>query len=228
MGVREYYEKEYGDASTRRLRLPFLYRKLRRFELNRYDLTLEVIPGGNSVLDIGCGDGDLLIRLRDKYREVWGIDIAKPRIDRIQKKLGSESGIHVKVEDANERLNFQNSSFDTIIAVAVLEHLFDPYHFMRECHRLLRKGGTLIVEVPNIAWLPYRMRLLMGKVPEAPHCEGGEWDYAHLHYFTRASLRDLFDQEGYKVVKITSGGIFGRERRMWGSLLGPDILMVGV
>ncbi len=228
MGIKEYYGKEYADDSTRKLRSPLLYRKLKRFLLTRYDLAYQVAPGGNSLLDIGCGDGELLLRLRNKYREVWGIDIAEPRINRIQKKFGNESNIHVRVEDINEKIGFEDGSFDTITVVSVLEHVFDPYHVMKECRRLLCVGGTLIVEVPNIAWLPYRIRLLMGKVPESPECEGTEWDYAHLHSFTRTSLTNLFEKERFKVVRITCSGVFAPLRRVRVSLLDSDIFMMGI
>ena len=53
-------------------------------------------------------------------------------------------------------------------------------------------------------------------------------DVGHLHYFNRTSLKKLFQEEGFKVVKITSGGIFIRTRRMWGSFLCGDRLIVGV
>lgn len=226
MGVKEFYEAIYGDDSTRKMKLPFLYCKLRKFEVNRYELAYQVAPGGNSLLDMGCGDGELLLRLKDKYQEVWGVDIAKPRIGRIQKKIGSQSHIHVKVADTNQQLDFEDSSFDTITAISLLEHIFDPYHFIKECHRLLNKGGTLIVQVPNVAWLPNRMRLVMGKLPATSDALG--WDGGHLHYFTRGSLKGLFLDGGFRVVRITSGGIFARPRRIWGSLLGADILIVGV
>ncbi len=226
MGVKEFYEALYGDDSTRKVKLPFLYRKLRRFELDRYELAYQIAPGGDSLLDIGCGDGDLLFRLKDKYREVWGVDIAEARVARIQKKFGDKSSIHASVEDANRQLSFRDGSFDTITVIAVLEHIFDPFHLMKECHRLLRKGGALIVEVPNVAWLHNRIRLLMGKLLVTS--DGVGWDGGHLHYFTRASLKKLFLDEGFKVVKVTSGGIFARPRRIWGSLLGADILMVGI
>jgi methionine biosynthesis protein MetW len=227
MGVKDYYERQYGDESQVKLRLPFLYRKLRRFELNRNDLACQLALGGDSLLDIGCGDGELLLLLKDKYRQLYGIDIAKPRIDRIRKKCSNESNIHVILGDINRQLPFADGSFDTITVISVLEHIFDPYHLMKECYRLLREKGTLIVQVPNIAWFPYRIRALMGKVPEAPGAEGGEWDYEHLHYFTRTSLKKLFEREGFRVERITSGGIFAKPRRIWGSLLSGDIFMVG-
>jgi len=228
MGVKGFYEKMYGDERTDKPSLPFLYSKLRRFELNRYDLVFENIPEGDRVLEIGCGDGELLFKLKNKYREVWGIDISKPRIDRIKKKLEREGevGIHVRVEDANQRLDFEDEYFDTIVANAVLEHLFDPYHFMEESHRLLRSKGTLVVYVPNVAYLPNRIRLLFGKLPITSREIG--WDGGHLHYFTRSSLKRLFEREGFIVVKITSGGVFAKIRRIWGSLLCGDILLVGI
>lgn len=226
MTIKKFYEEMYDDQAKSKPKLPYLYRKLRTFELNRYELAFQLAPGGNMLLDIGCGDGELLLRLKNKYREVWGVDIAKPRISRIQKKISNMPDIHVKVEDINQRLNFKDTYFDTIIVIAVLEHVFDPFHLIRECHRLLIKGGMLIVEVPNVAWLPNRIRLAMGKLPVTSDASG--WDGGHLHYFTRASLKRLLLDEEFKIMKITSGGIFARPRRLWGSLLGADIIMLGI
>jgi ubiquinone/menaquinone biosynthesis C-methylase UbiE len=227
MDVKGFYERIYESDVTAKSKTSLLYRKLRGFELNRYDLASQVASGGNSLLDIGCGDGDLLFRVKDKYRDVWGVDIADHRIDRIIKKLSSQSNIHVRVEDVNKQLSFNDGSFDTITGISILEHIFDPEYFIKECHRLLRKGGILIVEVPNIAWLPNRIRLLLGKLPVTSSGIQG-WDGGHLHYFTRASLKKLFLNEGFKVMKMTNGGIFARPRRIWASLLGADIVVVGV
>ena len=70
----------------------------------------------------------------------------------------------------------------------------------------------------------------MGKLPvTAGNVEGGEgWDGGHLHYFNKASLKKLSMDEGFRVVKVTSAGIFARPRRVWSSLLSADILIVGV
>ena len=82
-------------------------------------------------------------------------------------------------------------------------------------------------QVPNVAWLPKRIRLLVGKSP-VTSAEPGLSDGGHLHYFTRASLKKLFLDEGFRVVRITSGGIFAKPRRIWSSLLGADIVMLGI
>lgn len=226
MGVKQFYQEMYGDQTREKPKSPYLYRKLSRFDLNRYELAYQLAPGGNSVLDMGCGDGELLLRLKNKYQEVWGVDVAKSRIDRIKTRIGNKSNVHVAIGDANQRLNFEDGFFDTITAISFLEHIFDPYHLIKECHRLLKKGGTLIVQVPNVAWLPNRLRLVVGKLPVTSNAPG--WDGGHLHYFTRASLSKLFLDGGFTIVRITSGGIFAEPRRIWGSLLGPDIVIAGV
>lgn len=227
MGSKEFYEEMYSDMANRKQKLSFLYRKLKRFELNRYNLTRQVAPGGDSLLDIGCGDGELLFLLKDRYKELWGIDIAQPRIDRISQKIGGDSNIHVRVEDVESRINFEDERFDTILALGILEHVFNPYHVMQECRRMLRQKGTLIATVPNVAYLPNRVRLLFGKLPVTSNSLEG-LDGGHLHYFTRASIKRLFKEESFEVVKISSSGIFARPRRVWGSLLAGDILIQGI
>jgi ubiquinone/menaquinone biosynthesis C-methylase UbiE len=226
MDEKEFYENMYGDSRIEKPKPPFFYRYLRRFELNRYDLAFENAPGGENVIEIGCGDGDLLFRLNTKYKEVWGIDIAEPRINRIQKKLREHDMINVRVEDTNQRLDFEDGHFSTVISVAVLEHIFDPYHLISECNRLLHHKGTLIVQVPNIAYLPNRMRLFFGLLPVTSTEIG--WDGGHLHYFTRSTLKKLFEDGGFEAVKITSTGIFVGIRKVLGSLLCGDILIVGI
>ena len=233
MSVQDFYDDMYRHDKPNKPRFSLytsvLNRMLARFGVDRYRLTYQLLPGGDSVLDVGCGEDLTLMPLRSKYREVYGIDISKTRIERMQERFGHDPGIHLSVGDVNSRLSFADASFDAIIAIAILEHIFDPYHFMRECYRLLKTGGCLIVYVPNVAVLGNRIRLLMGKFPVTSNEEG--WDGGHLHYFTRASLKKLFLDDGFKVAKITSGGILATLGRPW-SLLSPlldgDIIMVGI
>ncbi|MBA7700763.1 Ubiquinone biosynthesis O-methyltransferase [subsurface metagenome] len=151
MGVKEFYEKMYQDDRPDKPK-PSLYTSilehtLGRFGVNRYELTYQVLPGGNSILDIGCGEDLTLMPLWNKYREVYGIDISKPRIERMQKRFGNNPSIHLSVQDVNNRLSFEDASFDTITAIAVLEHIFDPYHFMKECHRLLKLSLSYLAKI---------------------------------------------------------------------------------
>jgi len=228
MTVKDFYDKMYqnGKKPEQDESEKTLINILQRFQLTRYDLALMHAKGGERVLDIGCGEGDLLIQLNNTYNEVWGIDISESRIDRVRKKINYMDSIHVRREDANMKLEFPDHYFDTIIAIAVLEHIFDPFEFINECHRLLKPGGHLIIEVPNVAFFPNRLRLLFGLPPITSNERG--WDGGHLHYFTKSTLKKLFQDMGFEISIISHGGIFGNMRRFWGTFLCGDILIVGV
>ena len=97
--------------------------------------------------------------------------------------------------------------------MAVIEHVFDLYSVIAEIHRVLKKGGILIIEVSNIAYLRYRIELLFGKLPvtSSPHnCREVGWDRGHLHYFTKKTLCRLLDVTGFGILKVTGGGLFGK------------------
>lgn len=227
MNPKEFYDSMYGDQHTEQApatHTRILGRLIQRYMIDRYELTEENLPGHGRVLDLGCGDGELLSAMSNRYDEVWGVDIVQKRIDRIKAKTGGDNKIHLKVADLSERLDFADDYFDCVAVVAVLEHLFDPYSILQECYRILRPGGTLIVLVPNIAYVLNRIRLLAGRLPITSRASG--WDGGHLHYFTRSSLKQLLQGGGFNVVKITAGQPFGF-LRVWGSLLCGDILIIG-
>lgn len=227
MNPKEFYDLMYGDEFDERTpvtKTGTLHKILQRYSVNRYELIEENLPGQGRVLDLGCGDGELLFAMSNKYDEVWGVDVVQKRVDRITTKTGGGK-IHLKVADINERLDFTSNYFDCVTIVDVLEHLFDPFAIIGECYRLLQPGGTLLVHVPNVAFVMNRLRLAGGKLPVTSKASG--WDGGHLHYFTRSSLKQLLEKEGFSVMKITAGGLFRKIRNIWGSLLSSDILIVG-
>ena len=63
--------------------------------------------------------------------------------------------------DLNERLPFPADAFDLVYAIEVFEHLHRPYDVLRECHRILKPGGFLVVSTPNILHLQSRLRFLL-------------------------------------------------------------------
>ena len=127
--------------------------------------------------------------------EVWGIEfngeaaaVAGERLDNV---------ITGKVEDAINEL--PDKYFDTIIFADVLEHLVDPYRVIDEIKEKLVPGGELIASIPNVRHWSVIRQLLEGNWK---YEKWGIMDSTHLRFFTRQSISDMFEKNGYKITEI--------------------------
>jgi len=186
----------------------------------RSDIALRLLDSGTSLLDVGCWDGRLLEKIRDAglYKELTGVDIVEAGVN-----LTRNKGFNAQVVDLNDGvLPFPDQHFDTVTMLAVLEHIFDPYTIIREIRRILRPGGTLIIDVPNVASLTNRVRILLGRIPITSHDSG--WDGGHLHYFTKDALDRFLQREGFDVLARKTTGGSPQLREWWISLLGGELI----
>lgn len=100
-------------------------------------------PSGD-ILDLAAGSGALSLRMSDLGFRVHAIDYVKDNF-----RLHSQ--ITFEAADLNGPfLHSVTSSFDGILAIEIIEHLENPRHFFRQCMRLLKPGGVLILTTPNI------------------------------------------------------------------------------
>jgi ubiquinone/menaquinone biosynthesis C-methylase UbiE len=207
--------------------IAFLYNKLLRFQSSRYQAAYDLLPfDQGKLLDVGCGDGDFIFIAKDKFKEIHGVDISSTRIERAGEMLNERScsNIHFHQCDLDEGLPFSNSFFDVVSCIAVLEHVLNPPRMIEEIRRVLNRGGILIVQVPNIAWIPYRIQLLFGGLPKT----GGvylEADWEHLHIFNKETLCRLLLKEGFQIKDVTCSGVFAKYRKWWPSALGADLVL---
>lgn len=131
------------------------------------------------VLDLGCGDGALALRLADAGYEVTGVDLAE------ESPLGDEPGVayqRVDLTDAGARTAFAEAhaaEFDLVLLIEVIEHVRDPWAAVETCARLARPGGTLIVSTPNITSFFSRFRFLTGG--RFHQFEEGDLSYGHIN-----------------------------------------------
>jgi ubiquinone/menaquinone biosynthesis C-methylase UbiE len=211
--------------------IAFLYRNLLRFEVTRHQISYNLLPlNGERLLDVGCGNGYFMFMAKDKFKECYGVDISSVRIQQAKKRSKERpngDSFHFYEYDIDKGLPFSNSFFDAVSCLAVLEHVFNPPKVLEEIHRVLKPGGTLIVHVPNIAWIPYRIQLLFGKLPKTGIVYlGADWD--HLHNFTRSTLSTLLMEKGFEIKIVTCSGIFQKHRMWWLSTLSADIIIKSV
>ena len=98
---------------------------------------------GRTILDVGCGIGTYVDKLRQFSDQVYGIDIENERIAEGGKLLPN-----LLVATA-ERPPFVSGSFDVILLHEVLEHVEDDHQVVAEAYRLLAPGGRMVIFAPN-------------------------------------------------------------------------------
>jgi 2-polyprenyl-3-methyl-5-hydroxy-6-metoxy-1,4-benzoquinol methylase len=111
---------------------------------------LEKLPPGK-VLDVGCGDGGFLNRIRMAGWSIAGVEFDEKAIAHAR----SEYGLTVHHGDLKSA-RFPDASFDAITLNHVIEHVPEPLQLFAECQRLLKPAGRLVMTTPNSASLGHR------------------------------------------------------------------------
>ena len=136
--------------------------------------------------------GEFLNLLPTKHK--YGIDISPNSVKRARR-----SGINAQVVDVEtEKLPYPANNFDLVSCLEVLEHLFDPSLVLSEIKRVLKKGGYVYATVPNdLYWIQARLKVLFGK----PFIKNPA-THAHIRFFNKKTLSELFSKEGFKVIYL--------------------------
>jgi methionine biosynthesis protein MetW len=208
-----FFDDQHG---TELLPLPLHFRLLRRFEVERLEVATRLCPAQGRVLDIGCGDGEFAAALARRGQPIVATDISPVALAEAARQHGS--GVRWLVVDASRALPFADSSFDVFVSLSTLQYVFDPTQLLSEAARVLRPNGTLLIEVPNMAYLPQRLRLLIGRPIKTSYWPHGI-DGGNLHYFTVELLAGLITRAGFRVVTVTGSGVLAPVRTFWVSLL---------
>ena len=145
----------------------------------------KLIAPGSSVLDIGCGDGDLLIRLAEERQAfVQGVELDEESVIRC-----IERGLPIYHSDLEKGLgSFQNDSFDYVILQNTVQTLRDPLKVLRE---MLRIGKQSVISFPNFAhWLVRLVFSIGGRMPVTPSLPYNWHDTPNIHL---CSIEDFLD-----------------------------------
>jgi len=135
----------------------------------RVDAAVRTLLPGKRLLDIGCGSGTLGVAVRNKFEEVYGIDIAE---DAVATARGNGQTAQ-RIDLNSESLPFPAEFFDAVTVLAVLPYVYDPYYVLRECHRVLVPGGRLVLSAANMRTVGKpQTRLRVRKVQLPPYYTG--------------------------------------------------------
>ncbi len=143
------------------------------------------------VLDVGCGNGHFLKTAKDKGLEAHGTEFTDKAIEFcLQKGIQMQKGA----------LNPQNYTFefDLITSFEVIEHINNPHEEVSNFYKLLRQGGIIYVTTPNFASISKYLLRENWSIVEYPE---------HLGYYTPQTLRQLFENQGFKTLTIETTGV---------------------
>lgn len=158
------------------------------------------ISPGSVVLDVGCWNGSLgKVLIREKGCIVDGIDGNEKGIAQA-KKYGYD---RVFLKDLNDltRLEIPSRKYDYVVIADVLEHILNPHEVLIHYSKYLKKEGRVIISLPNIGFLLYRLQHLFGRF-DYKHV--GVMDRTHLKFYTLKTMNNMFRECGFTVEKTTS------------------------
>jgi methionine biosynthesis protein MetW len=171
-----------------------------------YRVIADWIRPGTSVLDLGCGDGELLsILVKEKAVRANGIEIDEQAIYKCVEK-----GLSVFHEDIEQGLSgYPDESFDYVIMNGSLQQVKKPDVVFKEA---LRVGKRLIVGFPNFSHISSRLQMLFsGRVPVTPSLPYQWYDTPNLHFLSISDFRDYCRLRG---LKIEAAAFLSKDRRV--------------
>jgi SAM-dependent methyltransferase len=248
-----YYDTKYNDeAST------FSDEVLQRptFPSNRFESCLEFFLSrfhNGDILELGAGSGLVarsLIAHGLKFSTYTLSELSSKRLKGLSRNF-SDARMRVISLDAESLSEEESARYDAVIMLALIEHLIDPLGSMQRIRKLLKPGGFVFIDTPNIAKFTRRAKLLLGRFPStAARNEGlitydgrlvDLYDEGHLHYFTFRSLSlMLIERCGFSRVeklgyfvgphgqRIVGHKLADRLARFWPELFSEIVLVAYV
>lgn len=177
------------------------------FMNTRDDVVSELVRPLGSVLDVGCGAGNVGPGLRAAgARRLSGVELVPAAAAAARERF--DEVVDGTIEDALPRLD---GPFDTILCLDILEHLVDPKAVLDALRGLASPGGQLKVSVPNARHVSLVYDLVVRGT--FGYAAWGHRDHTHLRWFTRRDIVELVGATGWRVTGVSHPPL-GRSARL--------------
>ncbi|MGE0356993.1 MAG: methionine biosynthesis protein MetW [Burkholderiales bacterium] len=180
-----------------------------------YDLIASWIPEGARVLDLGCGDGELLSKLSaTRGVKGYGVEIDPPRV-----LAAVGRGVNVLQVDLESGLStFDDNAFEFVILSQTLQAMRRSDLILKEMLRVGREG---IVTFPNFGYWRHRVAILRGRMPVSRTLPYQWYDTPNIHLCTVKDFEALCERVGAEILDervLHEGRIVGTMPNLLGSL----------
>lgn len=158
------------------------------FFLNKYCPFLDSKSTQLRLLDVGCGTGDFLHSAAQHGWQVEGVEISNIAAYQASELLGKDC-IHVGTINTAA---LPANTYDVVTSYHVIEHLLDPISMLQHIYEVLRPGGIIFLETPNINSLGAKIR-------------GKKWSQIippeHINYFNPSSVKSALERAGFSNIR---------------------------
>jgi ubiquinone biosynthesis O-methyltransferase len=174
-------------------------------------LLAELEPlSGATVLDIGCGNGALTASLAKRGAAVTGLDLSESGIALAR---AAHPDARFEVASVYDDLHARFGTFDRVVALEVIEHLYDPRMFVRRAFEALKPGGRLVLSTPFHSYLKNLALAVSGKLDAHFTVL---WDGGHIKFFSQRTLETVLREAGFEDLRFQGAG---RVPLLWKSLV---------
>lgn len=192
---------EYGNGPTNELVWKTVHNRYHNedFQVHEDNLNVNVamlsqyIHEGDTVLDIGCGEGKFGAVLRNKNCSIYGIDLDKKALEIALKKNNYKKGFVFNIEAPSFQdsdyceFNKEQILFDDIALIDILEHVINPTQVIWNSVKYLKDEGSILVSVPNVNNADILLNLMRDHFN---YRADGVLDNTHTKYFTKRSFAE--------------------------------------
>lgn len=167
-------------------------------EVPRDDVRPFIPQSARSALDVGCARGGFGLTLREilgDQARVVGIEAVDGQAQIARTAHGYDEVITGYFPGG---LGDREERYDLICFNDVLEHVVDPWQMLRDTRAWLTPEGQILASIPSIQFAPIVWRLVRGRWD---YLDYGTLDRTHLRFFTKATTIEMFEQNGFRVVR---------------------------
>jgi 2-polyprenyl-3-methyl-5-hydroxy-6-metoxy-1,4-benzoquinol methylase len=208
-----YTDSYYSEMFTKSM-IPFFEKRKKLLGQNKYNQILHHSVKMGSVLDIGCGVGELIDVFKDNGWDSDVVELNPAAISWLEKKGHNVNKVHFADYNTEKK-------YDIVMAWNVIEHVLDPKEFVKKAFDLLKPGGIFVSEVPhgNSLLIDYcrktnkdPLRILQGE--------------QHIMLYSKKAYEDLHVKAGFEKIFVKSNGLdYGTILNLNNVKVDPDLIL---